>query len=106
MGCSGLSFEAHGDVLTSSDRYKLTNLRRLKKYMDFELSLLLYKQMILPCFEYCDFVVESGPENLPKEIQTLQNHCLRCCKGIRDPRMISRADLHADCTIKKLRYKN
>ena len=99
---SGLSFLAHGEVLISSGRYKLTNLRRLKKFMDFELSLLLYKQIVLPCFEYWDFVVESGPEDLPKEIQTLQNHCLRCCKGIRNPRLISRTALHAECMIKKL----
>ena len=73
--------------------------------MDFDLSLLLYKQMILPCFEYCDFIVESGPDDLVKKLQTLQNHCLRSCKRIRDPRLITRTAPHADCSINRLQER-
>ena len=58
--------------------------------------------MILPCFEYADFVVDSGPDGCAKSLQTIQNHCLWCCKGIRDPRLITRTALHADCSINRL----
>ena len=61
-----------------------------------------HKQMILPCFEYCDFILESGPEGTARNIQTLQNHCLRCCMGIRDPRAITIDDLHVECTMNRL----
>ena len=70
--------------------------------MDEPLALLLYKQMILPTFDYCDFVIESGPEGLVGDLQTVQNHCLRCCKGIMDPRDISRIELHTSCSCKWL----
>ena len=81
---------------------ELSNLRRLKKFLNEELAILSFKQMVLPTFDYCDILIESGPEDLIKEIQTIQNHCLRCCLGIIDPRLISINDLHTECSCKKL----
>ena len=86
----------------ASGNCKLRHLRNLKKYMDRELSLLMFRQMILPTFEYCDFVLESGPEGLVQELQTVQNHCLRYCLGIADPRLITRVALHVTCKCKWL----
>ena len=97
-----LSFEAQCSRVVNSGNVKLKHLRRLKKHMDQELSLLMYKQMILPSLEYCDFVLESGPVGLVEEVQTIQNHCLRCCLGIVDPRLITRIALHTECKCKWL----
>ena len=77
-----LSFEPHCTRVTSSGNVKLKHLRKLKKYMDRELSLLMYKQMVLQSLDYCEFVIEAGPAGLVKGIQTIQNHCLRCCLDI------------------------
>ena len=37
-----------------------------------------------------------------REIQTIQNHCLRACMGIWNPLEISRKDLHKLCDCKEL----
>ena len=61
--------------------------------------------MVLPTFDYCDGVIESGPDDLCKEIQTIQNHCLRCCLGILDPRLIGTNELHNECKCKRLVHR-
>ena len=58
--------------------------------MDKDLSLLLYKQMILPVFDYGDFLVDGAPEDNIEPLQTIQNHCLRCVLNIYDPIETSR----------------
>ena len=73
--------------------------------MDEELALLLYKQMILPVFDYCDVIIESANDTSVEELQTIQNHCLRCCLGIWDPRDITRIALHAQCDCKMLKNR-
>ena len=82
---SHISFEAHCNKVISSGNVKLKHLRRLKKYMDESLALLMYKQMILPALDYCDFILESASDTLTESLQTIQNHCLRCCLNIFDP---------------------
>ena len=42
----------------------LNNLRNLRKYVNEDLSLLLFKQIILPVFDYGDLSLDSGPEGL------------------------------------------
>ena len=87
-------------MINSAD-FRMRNFRKLCKYTDKDLSLLIYKQLVLPAFEYCDFVLDGGPELLGNEIQVIQNHCLRACLGIRDPRDITRVELHVQCECKK-----
>ena len=38
----------------------MTHLRHIKKYMDKDLALLLFKQMILPTFEYVIYVIDGA----------------------------------------------
>ena len=102
---STLSFEPHCTRVLKSAKVKLSQLRRLKKHMDTPLALLLYKQMIVPSLEYCTFIYESGPEGFCKELQTVQNHCLRCCLEIVDPRLIRINDLHERCECRELSYR-
>ena len=97
-----LSFGQHGDKVNNSGNVKLYNLRQLKKYVDMDLCILMYKQMVLPVFDYCDFILESAPDDSFKSLQTIQNHSLRCCMGIWDPRLISIEALHSTCVCKKL----
>ena len=102
---STLSFEKQCNKIISSGRLKLKNLRHLKKYMDSELALLMYKTMIMPTLEYGDVILESGPALLHKEVQTVQNHCLRCCLSIMDPRLIRITELHTTCKCTKLIHR-
>ena len=102
---STFSFNQHCDSVLKSGDVKLSHLRRLKKHMDTPLALLMYKQMIVPALEYCNFIFGSGPDGMGKELQTIQNHCLRCCLGIVDPRLIRTDALHTSCECDRLAYR-
>ena len=93
------------DRVNNSVKNKLRHMRRTKKVMEEETSLTLYKQMVLPVLDYCDFVLEGAPEGLVDDLQTLQNHCLRTSLGIWDPRLISRTELHRRCKCDKLELR-
>ena len=99
---SCLSFLPHCKRVKSTSLVRLYQLRKLKKFMDKDLALMLYKTMVIPIFDYGAEVVDGAPELIVDSLQTVQNHCLRSCMGIKDPRDISRNDLHVLCTCKKL----
>ena len=80
----------------------LYSLRNLCKYIDRDLAILMYKTMILPVLEYSGLVLDGAPDTLVAEIQMIQNHCLRACLKIWDPRTIRVVDLHVSCTSKML----
>ena len=100
-----LSFEQQCGKVIASIRLKLSNLRFLRKFMNQDLCILIYKQMILPVMEYGDFVFEGANNEFEETLQILQNHCLRVCLAIYDPRLISRKDLHALCLCEPLSVK-
>ena len=53
-------------------------------------AMLVYKQTILPYFEYCDFLIDSCCKKELDKMEKLQYRALRI---IRNPRDISRVDL-------------
>ena len=99
---SDLSFRAQCRKLRSMANSRFTQLCNLKRSIDEELSLTIYKSMVLPIFDYCDFVLDAGPVNSVRGLQTVQNRCLRLCLGILDPRDITTAALHTRCSLVKL----
>lgn len=69
--------------------------------MDQSTALLVYKQTILPYFDYCSFLVEGGNAPRIKKLQTLQNRALRVC--IRKFGIEHRTDaIHKECEMEKL----
>ena len=99
---SVLGFKEHCAKVISSCNLKLHNLRHICKFADEGLAILMYKQMVLGVFDYGDFVLESSTDDLIDEIETLQNHCLRACLRIRDPRTITSEALRIRCGCKSL----
>ena len=64
-------------------------------------SILVYKQTILPYFDYCSFLVESAKKSKVKKLQTLQNRALGVCtkKFNIEHRTVA---LHAECHVEML----
>ena len=60
--------------------------------------------MILPVFDYCDFIIDSGPVSLVRKLQTTQNKRLRVSQGLRHTRDIRSNALHALCDMQKLSF--
>ena len=89
-----LSFDIFCRKIKANSCVKLEYLRNIMKVADPDLGLCIYKHMILPTFDYGDFIVEGASKDPRKYLQTVQNHCLRACFGIRDPRSITGEELH------------
>ena len=78
---STLNFTQHIASVIRLITYKMTLLAKLKKYLNTEVATLIYKSMILPYFDYADVIYWKANERDLGKLQTLQNKCLRICKG-------------------------
>ena len=54
---------------------------KLRKYMNKEVAILIYKSMLLPYFDYADILFHKANVSETGKLQTLQNKCLRICLG-------------------------
>ena len=70
-----LTFKSHCNKVKSMSFSRYIQLCKIKKNIDENTALDIYKTMILPVFDYCDYVVESGPVTAVRRLQTTQNKC-------------------------------
>ena len=78
---STLNYTNHIASVIRLITYKMTLLAKLKKYLNTDVATLIYKTMILPYFDYADVIYWKANERDIGKLQTLQNKCLRICKG-------------------------
>ena len=97
-----LTFGPHCKKLLGTVRSKYTQMRETRKCTDKDTTLLLYKQMVLPCLEYCPVITDSCPAGPVKKLQTSQNDCLYICYGIFDARDANIGALHHDNNLDNL----
>ncbi len=74
---SRLTFQAHTDYMKSKTFGKIKLLGRVRNIIDKETALLLYKCLILPIYDYCDYVYYPLGANSIDVLQKLQNVALR-----------------------------
>ena len=72
-----LSFDDMVDAKYKKINVRIHQLGKLRKYVNSEIAQVIYKQMILPLFEYADFMVESARKPKIDKLEKLQE------KGIR-----------------------
>ena len=72
--------------------------------MDKSTALIVYKQTILPYFDYCGFLCEGAKKGHIKRFQTLQNRALRVCTRMFDIKHRT-TKLHEECDIVKLKVR-
>lgn len=79
---SQLSFNKHVNGIISNVSFRLKKLARIRNCLSKKTSVLLYKSMILPIFDYGDiFYTHSANKALFNKLQTLQNSAIRTiCK--------------------------
>ena len=72
-----LNFNEHISILCNKSKRRLGAISRVRKYIDQNLALSLYKSLVLPHFDFADVVyVHTSALNLSK-LQTIQNNALR-----------------------------
>ena len=81
---------------------KIYNLRKLRKYLNFGISVQIYKQTILPLFDYGGFLSLSMINESKNDLQVMQNDILRICNNSRIADKISIGKLHKKARLLSL----
>ena len=91
---SELTLELFYKSIIKKINYKIYTLRKIRKYISFEIASQIYKQTILPFFDYGGFIDISFNKEKKKELQIMQNDILRICNGSRLLDKVSIEKLH------------
>ena len=76
-----LNYNAHISSTLKVIQHKIALLSKVRRYLNNEVAIQIYKSMILPYFDYADVVyVKANTTELDK-LQRLQNKCLKICQG-------------------------
>ena len=105
LGCVNndvLSIENEYKAVYRKAEHKVYMLVKLKFFVDKRTALLIYKQAILPYFDYGGFLLTSCNQGQTKYLQTLQNNALRICLQYRLVDRVSEVALHHEGKIQSL----
>ena len=72
---------------------RLFNLRKLRHYITEKSALAIYKQTILPAFDYAGFIIISFKSDR-HDLQILQNDALRTCFNVKRRDKLSISSMH------------
>ena len=65
------------DTKYNKAELRIHQLGKMRKYIDGDIAITIYKQMILPLFDYADFMVESASKQKIANLEKLQEKALR-----------------------------
>ncbi len=95
-----ITFDKHVNYLRRKIYTKLKTLGRIRQYIGQRLAVKLYKTLVLPDFDYTDQVYDAMSASNSKQLQVMQNACLRICTL--KPSGTSTAELHSETNIMPL----
>ena len=76
-----LNYNHHITSIIRMVLHKMTLLAKMKKYLNNDVALLIYKTMLLPYLDYADVIFHRSNSADLDKLQRLQNRCLRICLG-------------------------
>ena len=85
--------------------HKLFMLRKIRRYITTYAAISLYKQMILPLFDYSGFLLLSCNLGQKRELQRIQNSCIRTCLLYNQVDHISIERLHNEMKVVSLEQR-
>ena len=88
-----LTFNNHINRLIRTLSHKAYQLAKIRRYINEETSLKIYKTMIIPYLDYGDIIYDAAPLKQLEKLQKIQNRCLRTCKASQSTP--STVELHA-----------
>ena len=100
-----LTLENEYKVLYRKVERKVYMLGKLRYYIDKATALLVYKQAVLPYFDYSGFLLLSATQKQIKDLQTLQNNALRICLRYNLVDRVSEERLHNEALLQKLEQR-
>ena len=84
---------------------KVFMLRKIRKYLDFEAAVIVYKQTILPLIDYAGFLLLALNKSDLDDLQIIQNDILRICIVSKVSDRVSLVNLHKKCKIISLKQR-
>ena len=100
-----LSFSEHYAYIRKTTNLKVKQLFKVKKFLNLDAALTVYKSCIAPILDYGDFLYDCNKVTLNNRLQLIQNKAFRAIYGIRLGRnqRLTTAELHCEA---KLYYLN
>ena len=95
-----LNYKCHLENCLKLISHKAYLLNKIRKNINTDTAITIYKTMILPILEYGDVLYMGANQKIINDLQLSQNRILRIC--IQGDRRISTALLHRNCKIAKL----
>ena len=84
---------------------KLFNLRKLRYYISEKGALAIYKQTIMPMFEYSGFLLIACNKSDRHDLQIIQNDALRTCLNVKRRDKLSILNMHIKANILSLEQR-
>ena len=84
---------------------KVFMLCKIRKYVNFDASLSIYKQTILPIIDYSGFLLLACKQKDLDALQKIQNDVLRICVQTKLAERVSLKELHKKCKIIGLKQR-
>ena len=78
---STLSYNSHISSVIRTVLHKMTLLSKMKRYLNNNVALSIYKSMLVPYLDYADVIFHNTSSGDLDKLQRLQNRCLRICLG-------------------------
>ena len=92
-----LTYSNHIATTTRLILHKMSLLSKMKRYLNNDVALDIYKAMLLPYFDYADVIFDMARSLDLDKIQRLQNRCLRICLG--QNRLYSTDRVHKEAAV-------
>ena len=100
---NSLTFEQHASETIRMVAHKLYLLSKVRKYINIQQAITIYRSMTVPYFDYGDiFLININLKTIDK-LQKLQNRALRLCLALDGRSNVN--ELHNTCNINKLVHR-
>ena len=80
-------------------------LSRIRRYITTTCAISIYKQKILPLFDYAGFLLISCNKNDRGDLQVIQNNCLHTCYNARLLDCLTLIDMHREANLVSLEQR-
>ena len=97
-----LNMQANFNNVFKKFSHKNYQFAKIRKYVDTNTRILIYKQTVLPLVEYVSFMMSLNNMSDIEKLQRLQNRSLRLCYNINRPCDINTNLLHENANVEKL----
>ena len=98
-----LTFTNHVEYLKSKTLSKIGLLGKARYFVDHETAMMLYKTLILPYYDYCDYVYHCLSQKDSYTLQKLQNCSLR--QILQCDKLSPVAEMHDICDLEMLNVR-